>query len=143
MLNRYAPLSVIVARPFEIWARQGNPVDKNLDAALLALKHNYILSLPSKIDEIQVLWGECKLNNDSVVLKEIYRKVHSLAGSGATFGQEELSKKAKKIELFIQENIESGEILSNQNVTAFDAYIVELYFMAKLAAKNIKPLDAD
>lgn len=101
-------------------------MDKNAEAALLALKKNYIRSLPDKINDLEATWQSYLANNDENVIEEAYRKAHSLAGSGATFGQQELGQKSKSLELFIKEKLENGSLLDEISVKSIESDIEEL-----------------
>ena len=103
-----------------------------LQKQLAILKANYLISLPSKIDEIRDLWVMCReeesgnvsAGNEKTV--DLHRKAHSLAGSGATFDQAELSKTAKTLEIFLKEHIESGDLFHENNINEVNSYIEKL-----------------
>lgn len=58
----------------------------------------YAQELPSKIAEIQADWQCLQTQASGPVVKELIRKVHSLRGSGATFGFPEISGVAQRLE---------------------------------------------
>jgi len=91
---------------------------------LAELKENYIRSLPSKFDDIQNLWIKVYRFGERESLKEMYRLAHSLAGSGATFDQVELSKKAKVLELYLKDNEEN--ISENKTINHISGLLTEL-----------------
>jgi len=78
-----------------------------IEDKLAQIKENYVLSLPDKLKDIQNLWLKVCESGEKESLDVMYRLTHSLAGSGATFGQIELSKKAKSLELYVKENADN------------------------------------
>lgn len=71
---------------------------EKFQAELQKLKEAFAASLPSRVGELDALWGELDLAAASVTLGRLERALHSLAGSGATFGFPEVSRQAKAME---------------------------------------------
>lgn len=70
-------------------------VKKQLAALQLAFK----LSLPAKSSTIEQLWEDiCQSRNAETALSELHRTVHSLSGSGGTFGAISISLAARELE---------------------------------------------
>ena len=90
----------------------------DIEDKLAQIKENYVLSLPSKFKDIQDHWLKICESGDRESLDVMYRLTHSLAGSGATFDQIELSKKAKLLEHFVKENADN--ILRDDVVNEID-----------------------
>ncbi len=78
-----------------------------IEYKLAQLKENYVSSLQDKFKYIQTIWLKICESGDRELQDEMYRLAHSLAGSAATFGQEELSQKAKTLELYLKENADN------------------------------------
>ena len=82
-------------------------VEKNDDiqAQLQALHDSYAEKLPLKLKEINQHWRIIMSEDDGSInnMKTLHRLVHSLAGSGATFGFEELSQRAHYIEQILND----------------------------------------
>ena len=97
-----------------------------LEKQLAIMKSNYLLALPDKISEIKDFWLAASSIDDESALGELHRKAHSLAGSGATFGQESMSKVAKSLELFVKDHIESQDIFAENNVMEVNLLIDKL-----------------
>ena len=79
-------------------------MDKNFLEKLQALKQEYVDSLPGQIVEIEQ--GTLALRADSVSTEQFedyYRLVHSLTGSGATYGFTEVSECSRELEHRIKE----------------------------------------
>ncbi len=71
----------------------------NVATKLTEIKHSFKRHLPGKLDEIESLWaalGAAKKYDKS--LDDLRRMVHSLAGSGGTFGADAVSRVAKELE---------------------------------------------
>ena len=65
---------------------------KEVKAMLAALRLNYLRDLPSHIDELEELVLELEREGfDLERCRELYRRVHSLKGSGGTYGMHTLS----------------------------------------------------
>jgi len=87
------------------------------DTALAALYGRYTADLPGNIDEIDALWARLLSGsgNDPLALKSLHRALHSIAGSGETFGYTRLGQSAQALELalepFLKSVIVPGEML--------------------------------
>jgi len=101
-------------------------MSNELQKQLAVLKANYLNSLPSKIDELRSLWQAAIDSKKDETVVELYRKSHSLAGSGATFDQIALSKVAKSFELFLKEHLENGDLYSDDISQRVDTYITKI-----------------
>jgi diguanylate cyclase (GGDEF)-like protein len=74
---------------------------------LLALRDSYARQLPEKITRIDAVWREA-LECNTTSLTEMHQLVHSLTGSGATFGFIELSRAARFLEQALQNLLAAG-----------------------------------
>ena len=72
-------------------------------------RRDYRRGLPKKLDEMERLISDIG-TDASVDLASLERLAHSMAGSGGTFGFEELGDAAKALELSVQRLKESGEL---------------------------------
>lgn len=76
---------------------------------LEALRRAYVEQLPARVQAIEESWSGLRCGQWSMeTLSELSRQVHGLAGSGATFGYAEISDKAHRLELVMDEIMESG-----------------------------------
>lgn len=67
------------------------------------LKDIYLKNLPLKVKQIEESWRRLGQNpNDWGEWEELYRMVHSLVGSGATYGFKAVSEVARQLELVIK-----------------------------------------
>lgn len=81
-------------------------MDTNIDikARLDALRTDYATRLPAEIERLRKLAALALVPaTQSSALQELGQKLHKLAGSAGSFGFPELGKKAKKLELQIQD----------------------------------------
>jgi diguanylate cyclase (GGDEF)-like protein len=87
----------------------------SINTALQEMRKLYRLNLPGKLEEINSLWDALqradKLEADAV--HELHRFVHSLTGSGATFGLAALSHAAGALEKTIKEDVKNAEHLNS------------------------------
>jgi len=70
----------------------------NHEQELKDLSVDYGAALPAKLVSIKADWEQLKQQHDQTLLIDLIRKVHSLVGSGATFGFSALSTAAEKLE---------------------------------------------
>ncbi len=88
---------------------------QDIQAKLKALLDNYCNQLPERQKDIESHWQMvCEQQAMGEQGKELYRLVHSLAGSGASFGFAELSKAAKAFELKIKTYCDDARSLDHQ-----------------------------
>jgi len=77
---------------------------------LMEMQQEYASRLPGKIIELEQIWGRIQRQGDtSKDIAELRRKVHSLAGSGTTFGFKQISEYAMQLELLVDMIIAEGE----------------------------------
>ncbi len=71
------------------------------DTALQALYDAYAAQLPAKLKAIDDLWARVAADGDGKAVQSLHQALHSLAGSGGTFGYTQLGKSANALELAI------------------------------------------
>jgi len=87
----------------------------DIQQQLKQLAKNYRAQLPERMEAIETCWRQiCEHNHWKNEGKEIYRHVHSLAGSGASFGYFDMSKRAQAVELQLQALMERDGALTEQ-----------------------------
>jgi CheY-like chemotaxis protein len=80
---------------------------------LAALRSNYLRDLPSHIDELEELLLELERGGfDLETCRDLYRRVHSLKGSGGTYGLHVLSDVCHPFEDLLSSLLERPELLS-------------------------------
>ncbi|MBU6951939.1 EAL domain-containing protein [Hahella sp. HN01] len=93
--------------------------DKGMDGALInklaQIQRHYRQSLGARADALEKWWDELLKKSDRQRLNDICMTLHSLAGSGKTFGLPELSAAAAELNAYLQDLIREGS-------TAFDKH---------------------
>lgn len=75
-----------------------------LESKLAEIKQAYQSELPAKATDLKAVWkGIVGESWGADRLQELYRLAHSLAGSGATFGFEDISLRARALELELRD----------------------------------------
>jgi HPt (histidine-containing phosphotransfer) domain-containing protein len=70
---------------------------------LKVLSDSYAMQLPQKLEQIELAWGELPIVVwDEEAFQALHRMVHSLSGSGKTFGFAMLSVAARNLEDALQ-----------------------------------------
>ncbi len=90
-----------------------NPVD-NIDAQLRALQESYRQQLPAKLAQVDAAWNGPANTPGAEGLQEFHRLVHTLTGSGATFGFSALSDAAYSLESFLKELTANGQAATEE-----------------------------
>ena len=79
-----------------------------LQQKLDALRVEYTRKLPEKIAEIENIWSELNSSTwDLDKLQVLHRQSHSLAGSGSTFGYQDISTTARELDNELKSLLES------------------------------------
>ena len=106
--------------------------DKGMDiqARLQALRDSYTAQLPTKIGEIRSLWQRLAAQPDPEDLKTLHRLVHSLTGSGATFGYSELSAASRVLEQCLNQVVTHGQALDGSCQQRVEDYLKAIETLA-------------
>ncbi len=94
-----------------------------IQARLQALRDSYAAQLPTRIAEIRTLCEKLRSMPTPGDLKTVHRLVHSLTGSGATFGYVELSDAARDMENYLKELQEQGIVPDVPCCDRIDTYL--------------------
>ncbi|MFZ6850005.1 Hpt domain-containing protein [Undibacterium sp. RuRC25W] len=93
-------------------------------AMLNALRSSYLTDLPSHIDELESLLLNLESNGfDAEMCSEVYRRIHSLKGSGGTYGLHVISDVCHPFEDLISHFLEHPELLHQGFMTSALGYI--------------------
>ncbi len=99
-----------------------------LQAKLDRLLNRYCAQLPSRQKEIDGLWQSvCQQQKMGDEGRELHRLVHSLAGSGASFGFAALSEAAKSFELLLKECCDGDLVMDSARQLLMEQDRVRLY----------------
>jgi len=92
-------------------------VDQSIEQKLQAMKDRFREGLAERLIDLDVSWqGAC--DGDAAAQENLHRQAHSLAGSGATFGFEEISEAARAVERAVQAIDSVGNIATSGDVAA-------------------------
>jgi HPt (histidine-containing phosphotransfer) domain-containing protein len=92
----------------EIARRTPSRAPENDDPELAALLDAYAEALPAKLREIRALWTRVESGGDAGAARTLYLRVHSLAGTAATYGYPLMSDVARKLEQVISDGMDGG-----------------------------------
>ena len=113
---------------------------QNAQALLEALRQTYIRDLPSQLDELESLILERGPEADSERWQELYRRIHSLKGSGGTYGLHAISDICHPFEDLIASSL-SGTDLSSAALTDFALRYLDLLRETTLHYQQQLPVD--
>ncbi|MBZ0104531.1 MAG: diguanylate cyclase [Sulfuricella denitrificans] len=82
-------------------------IKTDLAQRLQLLQDKFARQLPEKVQQLDTTWKMIEAG-DLSLLPRLHQCVHSLAGSGATFGFTELSRVSRTLELVLQKLLDSG-----------------------------------
>ena len=109
----------VIAKPFdqrtladeleEIDGRTPSRPSEDPDLELAALFDAYAAALPEKLREIRDLWARVESGPDAEAARALYLRVHSLAGTAATYGYPALSDVARHLEQVIGTGTTAGD----------------------------------
>ncbi len=100
-------------------------VAERIAERLKALGQKYASDFPSKAVEIRSLWDKID-DGEPETLESLYRAVHSLSGSGETFGFPKLSEAAKQCEAVLLAGMKSGQLPRTDAEAGFISVLAEL-----------------
>jgi HPt (histidine-containing phosphotransfer) domain-containing protein len=92
-----------------------SPEEKQMADMLEKLRADYSASLPGKLERIEALWSDLVAGRAELTqLEDLLRMAHTIAGSGATFGQPAVSQAARELELFLAPHCRNGALPDTQ-----------------------------
>jgi HPt (histidine-containing phosphotransfer) domain-containing protein len=94
-------------------------------ARLQQLQNAFAEALPEKIASIETLWQQAQLEHSNIILLELHRQAHSLAGSAGTFQHPALSQQARQIELLIQSLLQEETWANNTDVISDISHAIQ------------------
>ena len=99
----------------------------SIDAQLEELRVKYGQSLPARVHQVRELWAAIDGSDDAKnSLGKLHRAVHTLAGSGATFGYTGISEAARSIEDLLSPSNESIKAPSAREITTIETLLDRL-----------------
>ncbi|MDA3939894.1 MAG: diguanylate cyclase [Spirochaetia bacterium] len=115
-------------------------LSEGIKVKLAAMTDDYIKQLPARFDEVSREARKARIKESLELLTILKGSLHKLAGSGATFGLEELSRKSKELEDFLNCFINENPDFSSFNWPDFDRYLSEIERICK-PKENIGELE--
>ena len=100
------------------------------------LRQRYVDSLSSRIQ--QALTDIASLSPDvslQTELQEVFRQIHSLSGSAATFGFKRLSEHARQLELILKNFMDLGNVLDQKSIDYLHDEVTKLKHMVVRGAE--------
>ncbi len=99
----------------------------SLQEQLNILRQQYAERLPARLADIATSWQTIRTSiNSTVLLSDLQRAVHGLAGSGTTFGFTAISTEARVLEHFLYSLIERGDHMRAEEEAQIDVLIARL-----------------
>ena len=115
-------------------------LSESIRLKLAAMAEDYIKQLPSRFDEISRAVENAKVNGNREFLEILKNSIHKLAGSGATFGFDELSEKSKKLEEYLSSFLQDSINFSPPDWDDFSFYLSEIENICK-PEENVEELE--
>lgn len=76
------------------------------------LRDEYAAGLKQRLQQIGALFQRLEVKHDEEILQELFRQVHSLAGSAASFGFTRISTQSRSLETLLLQSISNKEELN-------------------------------
>ncbi|MFW5489430.1 MAG: diguanylate cyclase [Desulfovibrio sp.] len=102
------------------------------------LKKKYSIELPSKVQDIENGWKTYLEEPNAENITVLHRLVHTIKGSSATFGFDEVSKAAATLETLLKPWVKSESLPGEELVPEFQGLLKTLY----IRARNVSLEDA-
>ena len=115
-------------------------LSEGIKVKLAAMTADYIKQLPVRFDELTRDITNAKSRGTLEFLTILKNSLHKLAGSGATFGLDELSVKSKELEVFLSSYLEDNTNSEFFDWTTFDITLDKIENICK-PKENIEELE--
>ncbi len=115
-------------------------LSESIKSKLAAMAEDYIRQLPARFDEISRYTENAKDDQSWESLEILKNSIHKLAGSGATFGFDELSEKSKKLEEYLSSFLQDSIIPKSPDWNDFDCFLSEIEDICK-PEENVEELE--
>lgn len=108
---------------------------QDIQKQLQALRDSYAAQLPERIVDIEQAWKALpNAETPEADMYELYRKLHSMAGSAGTFGMPELGQEARHIEVCLKARLEAPQDWSEAAQAEVETGIARLRRLSVLHA---------
>ena len=93
---------------------------------LQALRDQYAAALPAKLKSLREGLDTLCQHWDPELLATLHRDTHSLTGSGATFGYNDISHCARKLEVLLRQLAEENTSPQHPAIANIEALLIQL-----------------
>ena len=112
-------------------------ISDKIKAQFSALTEEYVRQLPSRVREIENLYQELsRLPEEIEIYKSLRLQVHKLAGSGATFGFDDITDSARALERHLSGVVDSGLLEEKPDKNQIAIYLDQLIKDCELHAAS-------
>lgn len=98
----------------------------HLQQQLAELRRAYLAQLPQKLAQLNETWLQLQASWTAESTMTLCRQLHSLAGSGSTYGFPRITDEARALEAFIKPCAENGTILPEHVFPPFEQGLAKL-----------------
>ncbi len=91
----------------------------HLQQQLSELRNAYLAQLPQKLAQLNETWAQLQTDWVAESAMSLHRQLHSLAGSGTTYGFPRITDEARSLESFIKPCVEDGTLLPENVFSIF------------------------
>lgn len=113
-----------------------NSKSTGIQAKLKRLHQEYARRLPDKIREIEQAWQILLTDGNSETRQHLARLCHTLAGSAASYGFQQVTDLSRQIEQLIAAAIAEQKILDEPEQTRINQYLAQLRVLATQSPDN-------
>lgn len=99
---------------------------QNTQRLLMELEAQFARKLPDRLRDIAAAWTEFNLDRDTARAGQLYRLVHQLAGSAASFGYGELGQRARALDERLRPHVADPGQLADTEMIALGGAIAGL-----------------
>jgi len=97
----------------------------DLERALAGLRRQYLLEAPERLAELRAALARAGAGN-AEALSQLRLLLHRLAGSGGSYGFDDVSTRARAAELLVRDVLERGGPVTDDDVEVLAGRIAEL-----------------
>ncbi|MDH5181475.1 MAG: response regulator [Gammaproteobacteria bacterium] len=104
----------------------GHISHQEIEQRIAKLRESYLAELPGKLAALNQHWTKLKTSPNDAHISTLHHAVHSLAGSGATFGIEQVSILARSIEQNLKFILDEKRLPTDAEVTSMEELFSQL-----------------
>ncbi|MDH5302112.1 MAG: SpoIIE family protein phosphatase [Gammaproteobacteria bacterium] len=104
------------------------------------LQESYLSTIGERIQQLYPLWQKGMETGQKEPVQELLRHVHSMAGSGATYGLQQLSVAAKELELYVGALLKENRPFNDAENQQITRQIEGMLQSTQQKAENVMPI---